>query len=252
IPNDRMLCYSGVTDHVTLFRNPSSYSNGNTRDRQGRLITCEHYTRRVTRTEHDGSLTVLINRFEGKRLNAPNDVVVHSDGTVWFTDPDYGILSDYEGSLAEPELPNRVYRLDPLTGIATVVADDFVKPNGLCFSPDESRLYISDSGGSHHPNGPGHVRVFDVVDGQRLTGGDVFLDVAPGFVDGMRIDQDGNLWASVGWAGAGNDGVQCLAADGTVIGYIHLPKPCANLCFGGLRKNRLFMTAGQSLYALYV
>jgi len=252
IPNDRMLCYNEVADEVTLFRHPSFYSNGNTRDRQGRLITCEHYTRRVTRTEHDGSLTVMIDRFEGRRLNAPNDVVVHSDGAVWFTDPGYGILVEYEGSRADPELPNRVYRLDPETGTASVVADDFAKPNGLCFSPNESRLYISDSGASHDPNGPGHVRVFDVVDGKLLTGGDVFANMAPGFADGMRTDQEGNLWASVGWAGADNDGVHILAPDGDLIGRIHLPEPCSNLCFGGLKKNRLFMTAGQSLYALYV
>jgi len=252
IPNDRMLCYNELTDEVTLFRQPSFYSNGNTRDRQGRLITCEHYTRRVTRTEHDGSLTMMIDRFEGRRLNAPNDVVVHSDGSVWFTDPGYGILVDYEGSRADPELPNRVYRLDPATGTTSVVADDLSKPNGLCFSPDESKLYISDSGASHDPNGPGHVRVFDVVDGRLLTGGDVFANMAPGFADGMRTDQEGNLWASVGWAGAANDGVQCLTPNGNLIGCIHLPEPCSNLCFGGLKKNRLFMTAGQSLYALYV
>jgi len=252
IPNDRMLCYSEETDQVTLFRQPSFYSNGNTRDRQGRLITCEHYTRRVTRTEHDGSLTVMIDGFEGKRLNAPNDVVVHSDGSVWFTDPGYGILVEYEGSRAEPELPNRVYRLDPTTGTVTVVADDFAKPNGLCFSPDESRLYISDSSISHDPDGPGHVRVFDVVDALRLKGGDVFTNMAPGFADGMRTDEGGNLWASVGWSSPETDGVHCLAPDGDLIGRIHLPEPCSNLCFGGLKKNRLFMTAGQSLYAVYL
>ncbi len=252
IPNDRMLCYSEVTGQVNLFRHPSSYSNGNTRDRQGRLVTCEHYSRRVTRTEHDGSLTVLMNGFEGKPLNAPNDVVVHSDASVWFTDPGYGILVDYEGSRAEPELPNRVYRLDPKSGTATVVADDFIKPNGLCFSPDETRLYISDTAITHDPNGPGHVRVFDVIDRRLLTGGDVFATMAPGFADGMRTDRDGNLWASVGWAGTGTDGVHCLAPNGDLIGHIHLPEPCSNLCFGGLKKNRLYMTAGQSLYALYV
>ena len=252
IPNDRMLCYSEVTGQVNLFRHPSFHSNGNTRDRQGRLVTCEHYSRRVTRTEHDGSLIVLMDGFEGKPLNAPNDVVVHSDGSVWFTDPGYGILVDYEGSRAEPELPNQVYRLDPITGAATVVADDFIKPNGLCFSPDETRLYISDTGISHDPNGPGHVRVFDVIDGRLLTGGDVFATMAPGFADGMRTDRDGNLWASVGWAGTGTDGVHCLAPNGDLIGHIHLPEPCSNLCFGGLKKNRLYMTAGQSLYALYV
>ena len=171
IPNNRMLRYCELTNEVTPFRAPSNNSNGNTRDRQGRLVSCEHLTRRVTRTEHDGSITVLIDRFEGKPLNAPNDVVVHSDGAVWFTDPGYGILMNYEGQRAEAVLPTRVYRLDTATGAATVVADDLVKPNGLCFSPDESRLYVSDSAISHDPNAPGHVRVFDVVDGRKLRGG---------------------------------------------------------------------------------
>ena len=252
IPNNRMLRYSEVTNEVTLFRMPSNNGNGNTRDRQGRLITCEHLTRRVTRTEHDGRITVLMDSFEGKRLNAPNDVVVHSDGSVWFTDPGYGILMNYEGEKAEAELPTRVYRLDTATGEATVVADDLTKPNGLCFSPDESRLYISDSAISHDPDGPGHVRVFDVVDARKLQGGQIFADMSPGFADGMRTDRDGNLWSSRGWAGAGTDGVHCLTPDGELIGRIILPEPCANLCFGGVRKNRLFMTCSQSLYSLYV
>ncbi len=252
IPNDRMLCYGEVNREVTLFRQPSSYSNGNTRDRLGRLVTCEHLTRRVTRTEHDGSLTILMDSYQGKPLNAPNDVVVHSDGTIWFTDPGYGILMEYEGSRATPELPTRVYRLDPATGTATVMTEDLVKPNGLCFSPDESRLYVSDSGVSHDPKAPGHIRVFDVTQGPKLQDGQIFADFAPGFADGMRTDEAGNLWASVGWAGKDTNGVHCFAPDGTLIGRIHLPEPCANLCFGGLKKNRLFMTAGQSLYALYV
>ena len=180
IPNNRMLRYCEVTDEVTLFRQPSNYSNGNTRDLQGRLITCEHLTRRVTRTEHDGRLTVLLDRFEGKRLNGPNDVVVDSRGAIWFTDPGYGIVMAYEGERAEAELPTRVYRLDPVTGSAAVVADDLVKPNGLCFSPDESRLYISDTGNSHDPDGPGHIRVFEVVEGRKLRGGQVFADMSPG------------------------------------------------------------------------
>ena len=252
IPNNRMLRYSEVTNEVSLFRVPSNNSNGNTRDRQGRLVTCEHLTRRVTRTEYDGSITVLVDRFEGKPLNAPNDVVVHSDGSVWFTDPGYGILMNYEGQQAEAELPTRVYRLDAATGAASVVADDLVRPNGLCFSPDESLLYISDSAISHDPAAPGHIRVFDVVDGRKLRGGRVFADFAPGFADGMRTDRDGNLWSSSGWAGAGTDGVRCFAPDGDLIGRIVLPEPCSNLCFGGLRKNRLFMTCSQSLYSLYV
>ena len=247
-----MLRYCEVTDEVTLFRQPSNYSNGNTRDLQGRLITCEHLTRRVTRTEHDGSLTVLLDRFEGRRLNGPNDVVVDSDGAVWFTDPGYGIVMAYEGEVAEAELPTRVYRLDPVSGDATVVADDLVKPNGLCFSPDESRLYISDTGNSHDPDGPGHIRVFEVVEERKLRGGQVFADMSPGFADGIRTDRDGNLWSSVGWAGAGTDGVHCLTPDGELIGRIVLPEPCANLCFGGAKRNRLFMTASRSLYSLYV
>ena len=252
IPNNRMLRYCEVTGQVTLFRQPSNYSNGNTRDRQGRLITCEHLTRRVTRTEHDGSVTVLLDRFDGKPLNAPNDVVVHSDGAVWFTDPGYGILVSYEGERAEAELPTGVYRLDAVTGAVTVVADDLVKPNGLCFSPDESRLYISDSGISHDPDGPGHIRVFEVVDGRKLRGGQVFADMAPAVPDGMRTDRDGNLWSSAGWGGLGTDGVHCISPDGELIGRIILPEPCANLCFAGVKKNRLFMTGSQSLYSLYV
>ena len=252
IPNNRMLRYCEVTNEVTLFRQPSNYSNGNTRDLQGRLITCEHLTRRVSRTEHDGSLTVLLDRFDGRRLNGPNDVVVDSDGAVWFTDPGYGILMSYEGERAEAELPTRVYRLDAVTGDAAVVADDLVKPNGLCFSPDESRLYISDTGNSHDPDGPGQIRVFEVVDGRKLRGGQVFADMSPGFADGIRTDRDGNLWSSVGWAGPGTDGVHCLTPDGELIGRIVLPEPCANLSFGGAKRNRLFMTGGQSLYSLYV
>ena len=236
IPNNRMLRYCEVTGQVTLFRQPSNYSNGNTRDRQGRLISCEHLTRRVTRTEHDGSLTVLLDRFDGKPLNAPNDVVVHSDGAVWFTDPGYGILVSYEGERAEAELPTRVYRLDAATGAVAVVADDLVKPNGLCFSPDESRLYISDSGISHDPDGPGHIRVFEVVDGRKLRGGRVFADMAPVVPDGMRTDRDGNLWSSAGWGGPGTDGVHCISPDGELIGRIILPEPCANLCFGGVKR----------------
>ncbi|OUC06562.1 gluconolactonase [Litorilinea aerophila] len=252
IPNNRLLRWSEETGTVTVFRSPSNYANGNTRDRQGRLITCEHGTRRVTRTEYDGRITVLMDRYQGKRLNAPNDVVVHSDGAIWFTDPGYGSLLNYEGEKGEQELPPYVYRLDPVTGQATVVADDFVKPNGLCFSPDESRLYIVDTGVSHTPGGPSHIRVFDVVEGRRLTNGRVFVEMAPGTADGIRCDVDGNLWVAAGWGGPGYDGAHCYAPDGVRIGQVHLPEPCSNLCFGGVKKNRLFMTCGQSLYALYV
>lgn len=251
IPNNRMLRWCEENGQVSVFRQSSNCSNGNTRDRQGRLISCEHAARRVTRTEHDGRITVLMDRYDGKRLNAPNDVVCHTDGSVWFTDPGYGILMNYEGQRAEPELPNRVYRLDPDTGKASIVADDFDRPNGLCFAPDESLLYISDTGASHAPEGKAHIRVFD-VDGTTLKNGRVFVDMAPGFADGMRMDIDGNVWTSAGWAGEGYDGVHCLAPDGTLIGRIHLPEPASNVCFGGLRKNRLFVTAGQSLYSIFV
>lgn len=246
IPNDRMLRWSEASGNVSVFRQPSNFSNGNTRDRQGRLVTCEHGTRRVTRTEHDGRITVLMDRFEGKRLNAPNDVVVASDGALWFTDPGYGILANYEGERSEFELPRNVYRLNPDTGVATVVADDFDRPNGLCFSPDEFRLYVVDTGA------PAHIRAFDVLDGGRLANSRVFADMRPGGSDGVRTDRDGNLWAAAGWAGESFDGVHIFAPEGDLIGRIHLPEPCSNLCFGGLKKNRLFMTAGQSLYSLYV
>ena len=252
IPNNRMLRWTEETQEVSVYRSPSRHSNGNTRDRQGRLVTCEHTGRRVTRTEHDGTITVLMDSFEGKPINSPNDVVVHSGGSVWFTDPGYGLLLNYEGQRADAELPNRVYRLEPDTGVATVVADDFLRPNGLCFSPDESLLYIVDTGRSHDPNGPSHIRVFDVTPDNRLENGRLFVDMMPGMADGIRCDEDGNIWAAAGWAGPGFDGVHCYAPDGTRIGQIHLPEICANLCFGGVNKNRLFMAGSQSLYAVYV
>ncbi len=252
IPNNRMLRWNEESGAVSVFRSLSHNSNGNTRDRQGRLVTCEHSSRRVTRTEHDGSITVLMDSYGGKRLNAPNDVVVHSDGSIWFTDPGYGILLNYEGQRAEAELPNRVYRLEPESGAVTVVADDFLRPNGLCFSPDESLLYIVDTGRSHDPDGPSHIRVFNVTDDNRLRSGRVFVDMGVGGADGIRCDEDGNLWAAAGWGGPGYDGVHCYAPDGARIGQIHLPEVCANLCFGGVKKNRLFMAASQSIYSVYV
>ncbi|MDD9949147.1 MAG: SMP-30/gluconolactonase/LRE family protein [candidate division Zixibacteria bacterium] len=251
IPNNRLLRWDEETGAVTVFRKPSNNTNGNTRDREGRVVSCEHDSRRVTRTEHDGTITVLIDRFDGKRLNAPNDVVVHSDGSVWFTDPGYGILMNYEGHKAEFEQPTRVYRLDPVTGGATVIADDFMRPNGLCFSPDESRLYVVDTGASHDPNGPAHIRVLD-IEGVRATSSREFTDMKPASSDGVRADVDGNLWAASGWGGPDTNGVVCFSPEGDRLGMIHLPEPCANLCFGGVKKNRLFMTASQSLYALYV
>ena len=252
IPNNRILRWTEETGEVSVYRSPSNNSNGNTRDKQGRLITCEHGARRVTRTELDGTIAVLMDSFEGKRLNAPNDVVVHEDDHVWFTDPGYGIMLNYEGHLAEFELPTNVYRLNPDTGEATVVVDELEKPNGLCFSPDYSRLYLVDTGVSHKPKHSRHIRVYDVVDGASLTNGRDFCDMAPGVSDGIRCDIDGNLWASAGWAGEGFDGVHIFASDGDLIGKIHLPEVCANLCFGGVKKNRLFMAGSQSLYSLYV
>lgn len=252
IPNNRMLRWVAETGQVSLFRRPSHYSNGNTRDKQGRLITCEHDTRRVTRTEYDGRITVLMDQFQGKPLNAPNDVVVHPDGHIWFTDPGYGILVNYEGHKAEFELPTQVYRLNPETGIATVVTADLDKPNGLCFSPDYRKLYVTDTGASHKPDYPHYIWVYEVVDNARLVNGRMFFDMGPALADGIRCDVDGNVWASSGWGGPDCDGVYVIAPDGDLIGRIHLPEAVSNLCFGGLKRNRLFITASQSVYALYV
>ena len=250
IPNNRIMRWLEEDGHVSEFRRYSNYTNGNTRDLQGRLISCEHDARRVVRTELDGTITTLIERFEGRPLNAPNDVVVTSDGAIWFTDPGYGIDGDYEGHKDRPELSANVYRLDPGTGEARVVADDFVRPNGLAFSPDESRLYVVDSGITH--GGPSHIRCFEVADG-RLSKGRVFTeDFAPGLTDGLRTDVNGNVWCSMGWADPSEDGVRCYSPEGELLGKIHLPEGCANLCFGGRKRNRLFMTASTSVYALYV
>lgn len=246
IPNQRILRWSDDANGgggLTVFRQPSNFSNGQTRDRQGRLVSCEHGTRRVTRTEIDGSITVLAERFDGKRLNSPNDVVVASDGAVWFSDPTYGILSDYEGYAAEPEQPVRgIYRLDP-SGRLDRVAHDFVQPNGLAFSPDERTLYVADSGASHDTSAPSHILAFD-VDGGRLTRQRVFALIDAGIPDGIRVDAQGNLWSSAG------DGVHCFAPDGTRLGKVLVPEVVANLTFGGPRKNRLFITATTSLYAV--
>ena len=250
IPNNRIMRWLEEDGHVSVFRVDSHHSNGNTRDREGRLVTCEHDSRRVTRTEIDGSVTILVDNYLGKRLNAPNDVVVAADGAIWFTDPGYGIDGPYEGHSAEAELPRHVYRFDPARGEVVVVADDFVRPNGLAFSPDETRLYVVDSGITH--DGPAHIRVFDVHDG-RLSGGHIFAeDFAPGFTDGLRTDAEGNVWASMGWADPAEDGVRCYTPEGDLIGKIHLPESCANLCFGGKKGHRLFMAASTSVYALYL
>ena len=253
IPNNRIMKWEEQTGAVSVFRQPSHFANGHTRDRQGRLVGCEHGGRRVVRTEYDGSTTVLVDQFDGKPLNSPNDVVVKSDGSVWFTDPPFGILGHYEGHAATPEQHTCVYRFDPTTGQCTVVTDAVDRPNGLCFSPDESVLYVVESGAT-----PRRIRVFDVksdVDGTRLANDRVFLTCADGeSPDGFRCDVDGNLWA--GWGGkddkAGRDGVMVFAPDATPIGHIALPERCANLFFGGPARNSLFMAASQSVYALYV
>ncbi|GHC70218.1 gluconolactonase [Pseudorhodoferax aquiterrae] len=248
VPNDRIMKWDETTGAVSVFRQPSGNANGHTRDRQGRLVGCEHLGRRIVRTEYDGSITTLVDRFEGARLNSPNDVVVKSDGSIWFTDPPFGILGWYEGLPATPERPECVYRFDPATGRTTVVTDAVARPNGLAFSPDEKLLYVVESGAS-----PKRIRVFGVAEGgATLTNDRVFHTCGDGeSPDGFRCDVDGNLWA--GWGtGEGQDGVRIFAPDGTTIGRILLPERCANLCFGGRQRNRLFMAASQSVYALYV
>ncbi len=248
IPNDRMLRFDACDGNVSVFRAPSMNSNGNTVDRQGRLVTCEHRGRRVTRTEPDGTITVLADSHDGKRLNSPNDVVVKSDGSIWFTDPPYGILTDYEGVQAESEIgANHVYRIDGQTGEVTIVADDFDKPNGLAFSPDEKTLYIADTGVSHNPDGPRHIRAFAVSpDGASLSGGDVFATCTEGLFDGFRLDTQGQIWTSAG------DGVHCYTPDGALIGKVRVPEVVANVCFGGKALNRLFICGTTSLYSVYL
>ena len=248
IPNNRMMRWDETDGSVSVFRQPANNSNGNTRDRQGRLISCEHLTRRVTRTEHDGTITVIADRWQGKRLNSPNDVVVRSDGSIWFTDPSYGILIDYEGERAESEIGAcNVYRVDPDTGEVAAVATDFLKPNGLAFSPDESHLFISDTGASHAPGGPAHIRKFTVsADGRSLSGGAVFSECTAGLFDGFRLDRDGRIWSSAA------DGVHCISPDGVLIGKVRIPELVGNVCFGGARLNRLFIAGTTSLYAVYL
>jgi gluconolactonase len=248
IPNDRIMRWDEETGAVSVFRKPSHNANGNARDRQGRLVTCEHDSRRVTRTEYDGSITVICDRFDGKRLNSPNDLVVKSDGSIWFTDPMFGIIGYYEGHVDTSELPMAVYRVDGATGDISVVADDILAPNGLAFSPDEKILYVVESRAE-----PRRLLAYDVVgDGTRLAGRRVFIDAGPdGTPDGFRVDVDGNLWC--GWGtGEALDGVRVFNPAGEPIGHIFLPERCANLTFGGRHRNRLFMAASHSVYALYV
>ena len=246
VPNDRVLRWTAAGG-LSVQWQPAGFPNGHTRDRQGRLVTCSHGHRHVARLEIDGRQTVLAAHYRGKRLNAPNDVVVKSDGSIWFTDPHYGIESDYEGRKATPELPPSVYRLDPASGDLDRVADDFDGPNGLCFSPDERRLYVSESGTQFAPDPARHIRVFDVGESPRwLTRGRVFHTVSPGYADGFRCDMDGNLWTSAG------DGVQCIDSSGVLLGRLQLPAAISNLTFGGPARSRLFLCAGRELYALTV
>jgi gluconolactonase len=245
IPNNRMLRW--IEDvGLSVYRAPSQFANGHTRDRQGRLISCSHGLRAVTRTEYDGTITILADRYGDARLNSPNDVIVKSDGSIWFTDPLYGIASDYEGLRSTPELKCNVYRLDPQTRELTVVADDFAGPNGLAFSPDESRLYIAETGLPHDSSPEQHVRVFTVEDGNRLRGGNIFYKAESGPVDGMRCDEDGNIWTSAG------DGVHCVNPAGALLGKIYVPEQVANLTFGGRMHSRLFICATTSVYAIYL
>lgn len=250
IPNNRVLKWEEETGAVSVWRKPSDFANGHTRDRVGRIVACEHGGRRVVRTEHDGSLTVVMDSFEGRRLNSPNDVVVKSDGSIWFTDPPFGLMGDYEGHRAEPELPQAVYRIDGETNKPTMVADDVLGPNGLCFSPDETILYVVESRGVPTRK----ILAFDVsADGKTISNKRVAIDAGPGGTpDGMRCDVDGNLWCGWGMGSEELDGVMIFAPDGAPIGRIALPERCANVCFGGIKRNRLFMAASQSLYALYV
>ena len=249
IPNNRIMRF--VPDHTGLggtmgvYRQPANNTNGHTRDNEGRLVSCEHGGRRVSRTELDGTVTVVADRFNGKRLNSPNDVVVKSDGTIWFTDPSYGILTDLEGWQGEQEYGGcHVFCFDPRSGELRVAADDFVKPNGIAFSPDEKILYIADTGASHDPDGPRHIRAFDVDDDGKLKNSRVFATCDAGLFDGFRCDTAGRVWSSAA------DGVHCFAPDGTLMGKIKVPEVVANVCFGGLKRNRLYICGTTSLYAV--
>jgi gluconolactonase len=251
IPNNRQLRRLDEDGHVSVFRNPSNNTNGSTFDFEGRLVSCEHDTRRVVRFEHNGTISVLAERWNGKPLNAPNDIVVHPDGAIWFTDPGYGIMGSYEGHKAKLELKEAIYRIDDKSGKMELVTDEGYKPNGLCFSPDYKKLYVADTGGPD----PRGIDVYDVA-GAKLSNRRRFCSMEMkgkfGSSDGIRVDTDGNLWSAAGWVGEGYDGVHIFAPDGQRIGMILLPEVCANLCFGGEKRNRLFMAASQSIYAVYV
>ena len=246
LPNNRTMRWS-ETEGLSVYRYPSDFANGQYRDQQGRLIACSHHGRCIYRTEHDGSVITLVNRHDGKRLNAPNDVVVKSDGTIWFSDPYYGILNDYEGGRQKPEQPPALYRFDPASGDIRVMAGDFDGPNGLAFSPDESLLYVAETGDQSKPDPKQYIRVFNVLEGGRkLAGGDIFHKVEPGYADGFRVDEHGNLWSSAG------DGVHCISPDGELLGKILVPYKVSNLCFGERHKNRLFIGGSHTLYSIFV
>ena len=248
IPNNRMLRWDETNGSVSEFRNPSNFSNGNTRDLQGRLITCQHFSRSVTRTEHSGKITTIANQFDGKRLNSPNDVIVKSDGSIWFTDPDYGIMSDYEGQKSPSEQSScNVFKIDQKTGDIHLITDRLVKPNGLCFNNSEDKLFVSDTGGSHVADGPRHIYSFDLK-GEKLTSEnpEIFAECSNGLFDGFRIDNEDRIWTSAA------DGVHCYNSVGALIGKIKIPEIVSNVCFGGERLNRLFITGTTSLYSAYL